>query len=248
MPADHVTDPATARARAYFEDFAHDYDDAARDSGWLPNGRLAEALADAGFAPGPGADQDVGPDGDPACGPSAGPSVEPTVRALDLACGTGTTLAVLEGALPRATLVGVDVAETMVRIAAERVPRARCLRADLRDYVERSDERFDVVTAIGGFEFTPDLPGILLGVRRLVQPGGHFFFTYEPVLEGWDPQSARVETNLGSNGFELTTFRWDPGEVAAALDGWVTVSDTLIAAYRRDGVPTIYGWLHVRTP
>ena len=220
MPTEPVTDPATARARAYFEEFAELYDEAASDSGWLLNGRLVEALAGVG----------------------------PVDGALDLACGTGATLAELERALPGAALVGVDIAGAMVARAAIRVPAARCVRADLRTYVDATDERFGVVTAIGGFEFTPDLPGMLRGVCRLVRPGGHLIFTYEPVLSGWAPQSERVETNLGSNGLELTTFRWEPGEVTASLDGWPVVSSQLVAAYQRDGLPTVYGWVHVRRP
>ena len=92
---------------------------------------------------------------------------------------------------------------------------------------------FDVVTAVGGFEFTPDLPGLLDGVRRIVAPGGHLVLTYEPVLAGWRPQERRVETNLGANGLELTTFRWEPGEVAAGFTGWRTVRSELLAAYLR---------------
>ena len=220
MPDEPIADSAVVRAREYFEQFATGYDEAARDSGWLLNGRLVEALSGVG----------------------------PVADALDLACGTGATLSELERALPEASLVGVDIAEAMVARAAARVPAARCVLADLRTYVEESEERFDVVTVIGGFEFTPDLPEILRGLRRLVRPGGHLVLTYEPILEGWHPQSERVETNLGSNGLDLTTFRFEPGEVTAALDGWATVSHRLLAAYQRDGLPTIYGWIHARRP
>ena len=218
MPTEPVTDPATARARAYFEEFADRYDQEAEDAGWSPNRYLADSLSDVG----------------------------PVADILDLACGTGDTLAELARAVPGAALTGVDIAPAMVERSAARVPSARCVRADLSAFVETCDERFDVVTAIGGLEFTPDLPRVLSGLGHLVRPGGHMVLTYEPVLVGWDPQSTRVETNLGSNGLELTTFRWEPGEVAAALSGWTTVESRLMAAYRRDDVPTFYGWVHVR--
>ena len=212
---------AVERARAYFEQFAAEYDTAARESGWRLNGRLAEALAGVG----------------------------PVRRAVDLACGTGETLEQLTRVLPGADLVGVDLAASMVARSAARVPSATVVRADIREFVvDTPDGWFDVVTVIGGFEFTPDLPGLLDDVRRVVAPGGHLVFTYEPVLDGWPPQAQRVETNLGSNRLELTTFRWDPDEVAAGFPGWETQRSALLAAYQRDGVPTVYGWLHFRRP
>jgi predicted TPR repeat methyltransferase len=212
-------DAAVTRARGYFEQFASEYDEAARVSGWRLNGRLAGTLAG------------IGPGG----------------RAVDLACGTGTTLAELRRALPTAELVGVDLADAMVERAAATTPGATVVRADVRDFVEASAAgSFDVVTAIGGFEFTPGLPGLLDGIRRLVAPGGHLVFTYEPVLAGWPPQEQRVETNLGSNGLELTTYRWDPGEVTSGFDGWESRRNELLVAYLRDELPTVYGWLHYR--
>jgi predicted TPR repeat methyltransferase len=231
VPADRVTvdrgadgvgaQAAVDRARAYFERFAAEYDGAARESGWRLNGRLAEALAGVG----------------------------PVRRAVDLACGTGETLDEVARALPGVELVGVDLAAAMVERSARRVPRATVVRADLRDFLtEASDGWFDVVTVVGGFEFTPDLPGLLDQVRRVVAPGGHLVFTYEPVLDGWPPQSRQVETNLGSNGLELTTFRWEPGEVGSGFAGWDAVRSTLLAAYQRDDVPTVYGWLQYRRP
>jgi len=212
---------AVDRARAYFERFAAEYDGAARESGWRLNGRLAAALADVG----------------------------PARRAVDLACGTGETLDELARALPGAEVVGVDLAAAMVDRSARRVPRATVVQADLRDFLgEASDGWFDVVTVIGGFEFTPDLPGLLDQVRRVVAPGGNLVFTYEPALDGWPPQSRRIETNLGSNGLELTTFRWEPDEVNAGFAGWETVRSALLAAYQRDDVPTVYAWHQYRRP
>jgi SAM-dependent methyltransferase len=212
---------AVERARAYFEQFAAEYDTAAREAGWRLNGRLAGALAGVG----------------------------PVRRAVDLACGTGETLAELERVLPGCELVGVDLAAAMAERAAARVPSATVVRSDVAEFVAGSPGgSFDVVTAVGGFEFTPDLPGLLDGVRRIVAPGGHLVLTYEPVLAGWLPQERRVETNLGANGLELTTFRWEPGEVAAGFTGWRTVRSELLAAYLRDDLPTVYGWLHLQRP
>lgn len=211
-------DRVLAQARAYFEEFAAGYDEAADEAEWRLNGRLAESLVDAGSA----------------------------VAALDLACGTGSTLYELRRLLPTAELVGVDISAAMLDLAAARVPGARLVRSDATSFAAAAREEFDVVTAVGGFEFTPDLPGLLEVVRGLVRPGGHLVFTYEPVLDAWPPQSQRVETNLGSNGLELTTFRWEPGEALRGFDGWDLVRSQLLTAYLRDGLPTVYAWVHYR--
>ena len=221
-----------ARARAYFDAFAAEYDEAAAEAGWAPNDLLADALT----------------------------GLAPVHAALDVACGTGATLEVVHGAFPAAALTGVDVSEAMLERARERVPAATLVRADAATYarleasraasraVTRADAGFDLVTAVGGLEFTTDLPAVLADLRRLVRPGGHLVVTYEPVIAGWDPQQAKVETNLGSNGLELTTVRWDPDDVLPGFADWIEVRSTDVAAYRRDGVPAVYHWLHVRRP
>jgi len=215
-----------ARARAYFDAFAHEYDEVATDAGWVPNDLLAEALG----------------------------TVGPVRAALDVACGTGATLGVVHRAFPGAALTGVDVSAAMLERARSRVPDATFVHADAARYAAdtaaagalKPVARFDLVTAIGGLEFTADLPAVLADLRRLVRPGGDLVATYEPVIAGWDPQEAREETNLGSNGLELTTIRWEPDDVMPGFADWTEVRSLEVAAYRRDGVPTVYHWLHVR--
>jgi SAM-dependent methyltransferase len=220
VPAEPPHDPLVERARAYFEEFAAGYDGAALESGWMPNELVAEALG----------------------------AIGPVRNAVDLACGTGGTLAVLRQAHPDADLVGVDLSASMIGLARTLVPGVRWVNDDLARFASTTDERFDLVTAIGGFEFTADLPDLLVAVRALVNPAGHLIFTYEPEIVGWEPQSAPVETNLGSNNLELTTLRFEPGQVAAGFEDWHLQRSRLVAAYLRDGLPTVYGWLHYRRP
>lgn len=220
MTADPQIDPVLDRARAYFDEFAGEYDKAATEATWLPNDLLAEDL----------------------------PAIGPVGHAADLACGTGRTLEVLRHAYPGADLVGVDFSTTMLEIARNRVGDVWYVHADVASFVAACDQEFDLVTVIGGFEFVADLPTVLQGVRAVVRPGGHLLVTYEPVIACWQPQSARVETNLGSNGLDLTTFRWEPGEIELGFDGWLRLHSRLVVAYQRDGLPTIYGWLHYQRP
>lgn len=218
MPGDQRTDPVLDQARAYFDAFADDYDEAAVESEWVADRLFVDALGRIG----------------------------PVRTALDLACGTGSTLEVLRDAWADATLTGVDLSAAMVDRARARVPSAQVLHADANSYATSTADRFDLVTSIGGFEFVDDLPGLLRAVRRLVRPGGHLVFTYEPVIAGWEPQSVRRETNLGSTGHLLTMFRWEPGEVAEGFSDWRMEQSRRAAAYLRDGVPVVYGWMHYR--
>ena len=210
-----------ARARAYYEEFAGGYTEAAAEAGWSLNGRLGASLS----------------------------GVRPVHRAVDLACGTGETLRELARALPGAALVGVDLAGSMADRSAARVPSATVVRDDLRSFVAATpDGWFDVVTCIGGLEFVPHLPALLAGLGRVVAPGGRLVVTYEPLLPGWPAQADREGTDLGSNGLDLTTFRWEPAEVIAPFADWTVVEDVVLPAYRRDGVPTVYAWLHLVRP
>jgi SAM-dependent methyltransferase len=223
-PPDDRGELVVVRAQAYFDAFAHDYDEAADGAGWVLNDLLAEGLS----------------------------TVGPVRTALDVACGTGATLEVVRRAFPGAALTGLDVSAPMLERAQRRVPVATFVHADAARYAAdaaaalRPDARFDLVTAIGGLEFTADLPAVLADLGRLVRPHGHLVVTYEPVIAGWEPQEARMETNLGSNGLELTTVRWEADELMPGFVDWMQVRSLVVAAYQRDGVPVVYHWIHVR--
>jgi SAM-dependent methyltransferase len=62
---------------------------------------------------------------------------------LELACGTGSILKQLE---PNYELVGVDQSEVMLALAAQKVPSARLVRADMT--AVRLKEEFDVVLCV----------------------------------------------------------------------------------------------------
>jgi SAM-dependent methyltransferase len=70
-------------------------------------------------------------------------------RHLDFGCGTGRILA---GFVDRTDeSVGVDISEGMLSVAAEEIPRARFVNADLTHDDVLGDERFDLITAFRFF-------------------------------------------------------------------------------------------------
>jgi predicted TPR repeat methyltransferase len=69
---------------------------------------------------------------------------------LDFACGTGRVLAHLERHFQ--TPVGLDISETMLAVAKQRVPAAKLIEADAtRDRAVLDGQRFDFITAFRFF-------------------------------------------------------------------------------------------------
>lgn len=98
---------------------------------------------------------------------------------LDFACGTGRISGVLSRELPRADIVGLDVAESMLEVARESVPGVSFVGTDgraLRTVVP--DATMDLVTA---FRFFPNADAELRAsvtdaIARVVRPGGYVLF------------------------------------------------------------------------
>lgn len=100
--------------------------------------------------------------------------VQPGERAIDLACGTGDITVRLAAA--GATVTGVDVATTMLRLAAQRnaaVPSVRWVQGDMTA-LPVPDAVHDVVTAGYGLRNVSELDPALREIRRVLRPGGRF--------------------------------------------------------------------------
>lgn len=108
--------------------------------------------------------------------------------ALDLACGTGRITEVLVRELPRGEVLAVDVAESMLDRARERVPAARFVRSDVRDlHTVVPDGSIDLVTAFRFFaNAEPRLrAAATTAVARAVRPGG--FLVLNNHRNFWSP-------------------------------------------------------------
>jgi SAM-dependent methyltransferase len=94
---------------------------------------------------------------------------------LDFACGTGRIAEIVVRALPDARLVGVDIAESMLAVARERIPSGEWLRADVSDLDSVvASGSFDLVTA---FRFFPNADPALraaavTALADTIRPGG----------------------------------------------------------------------------
>ncbi|MFF5842848.1 class I SAM-dependent methyltransferase [Streptomyces massasporeus] len=116
---------------------------------------------------------------------------------LDLCCGTGAGVEVLERVC-RERVTGVDFSAGMLDVARERVrvrgPQVSWVRADARALPFAP--AFDLVVSFGAFgHFLPrELPGLFAQVRSVLQPGGCFAF---PLVAPPRPGSLGYWTLLG---------------------------------------------------
>jgi len=97
--------------------------------------------------------------------------VQPGDRVLDLGCGAGRFLALLENA------VGVEIAEEAANRARANVPGAdvRLLQADGSLPVGHGE--FDLVWCSETLEHIPDVVETLGEIRRVLRPGGRALIT-----------------------------------------------------------------------
>ncbi len=136
--------------------------------------------------------------------------VEPGWRVLDIGCGTGALAVLL--ARRGAQVVGVDIAPSMLAIAARRVREAGLeRRVELRELGAAEldsafpDESFDCITSSLMFsELSPDeMDYTLRQCHRLLRPGGRLVITDE-VLP--DSPLGRLATLLFRLPFAILTF------------------------------------------
>jgi|EndMetStandDraft_3_1072993.scaffolds.fasta_scaffold52350_3 ubiquinone/menaquinone biosynthesis C-methylase UbiE len=101
----------------------------------------------------------------------------PGERVVDVACGTGlVSFAAAEAVGPTGVVVGTDISEVMVTLAAARgrsrgIRSARFARMDAEDLSQLEDASFDVALCGLGLMYVPDPLKAIREMTRLVMPG-----------------------------------------------------------------------------
>jgi predicted TPR repeat methyltransferase len=101
----------------------------------------------------------------------------PSLDILDLGCGTG--LAGVPFASLAKTLTGVDLAEKMLAVAAEKNIYSQLLKSDMATFLNEQQYAFDLIIAADALVYIGDLTTIFTGVANALRPGGWFTFNTE---------------------------------------------------------------------
>lgn len=101
---------------------------------------------------------------------------EPSI--LDVGCGTGEALRIVETMRPSAFLVGLDRSTAALQRASSCDPASQCTYV-LSDAAEMpfGDETFDFVFMFGLLEHVPRHHEVLKAVAKVLRPGGYCFLT-----------------------------------------------------------------------
>jgi predicted TPR repeat methyltransferase len=137
---------------------------------------------------------------------------------LDAGCGTGLGGPWLRPYARR--LVGMDLSEKMIRIAAERGVYDEFVVAELVRHLRRHQSEYDLVTAIDTLCYLGDLGDVAAGLAAALRPGGRAVFTVERAEAHDAPRGFRLNANgryshsdaylrqvLASAGLSLTLLR-----------------------------------------
>ena len=102
---------------------------------------------------------------------------KPTDRVLDLGCGTGWASRRLAFMVPEGEVVGIDVADEMLRRAEQAssgIANVRYLWGSA-EKIPAADNSFDKVLSVESFYYYADQGKALDELRRVIAPGGRLF-------------------------------------------------------------------------
>ena len=101
---------------------------------------------------------------------------------LDACCGSGASAIPAAKAIgPSGRLLGVDLAENLLRLARGKASQLGLTQAEFRlkdiEELDPSTETFDAVICVFGIFFVPDMPSGVRSLWRVLRPGGQLAIT-----------------------------------------------------------------------
>jgi ubiquinone/menaquinone biosynthesis C-methylase UbiE len=126
--------------------------------------------------------------------------VPPRSRWLDLGCGTGGNMRLLD-VLDPGLAVGLDLSPIALGLAREKAAEARLVRADIARRLPFADSTFDLVTVFGvlNHAWVREEVAVLTEIRRVLRPTGLVLAT--------EPAFAVLERSMDVVGMTRCRYR-----------------------------------------
>lgn len=169
----------------------------------------------------------------------------PGMRVVDVGCGTGN--GALAVARRGATVTGVDPAERLLAVAAQRAEREGLSvewRAGRGGELPLDDDSQDAAIAVFSIIFAPDAAACVAELRRVVRPGGRVLLTTW-IPEGAIHEAVTVMMNVASDVLPAPHTateppRWGDGNWIASM--WPGVELTLVRGKLRFSAASAAAW------
>jgi len=98
-------------------------------------------------------------------------------RLLDIGCGTGALLAVLENRYPNVTFTGVDPTQEMLDVASKRLSKKVEIKQSWAEALPFETETFDVIVSCNMFHYIREPMTALEEMKRVLKPTGKMVIT-----------------------------------------------------------------------
>jgi 2-polyprenyl-3-methyl-5-hydroxy-6-metoxy-1,4-benzoquinol methylase len=123
-----------------------------------------------------------------------------------------------------ASVTGVDCYEANIKTCRAKCPEATFIQSDIRDFVETTDDQFDVIICAGVLYHLEEHTRIFEGIGRLVKRGAHTVILETAVRQEDASENAKKNTlghtmiwpresdvirGAGDNGFAVRRRQWD---------------------------------------
>jgi len=159
-------------------------------------------------------------------------------RTLDLGCGEGR----LTRELKRLghSVVGIDAAPSLIRLAQAEDPEDKYLVADAAQ-LPFADGSFEVVVAFMSLMDVDDLPGAVTESARVLQPGGRFAMAVtHPINDAGRFESQEPDARFVIDGTYFGKRRWEDRVERDGLRmhflGWAYPLEAYAAALEQNGL------------
>jgi malonyl-CoA O-methyltransferase len=146
---------------------------------------------------------------------------------LDLGCGTGYFTPKLQALFPQALVLGVDIAEGMLRFASEHQPESKHWASADAEYLPFADQSVDIIYSNFALQWCANLSRLFAELQRVLKPGGECVFTtlgpatLHELKSAWAQVDASVHVNefheaelliadVQHQGFQLMEFEHKP--------------------------------------